>query len=140
MGEGLSINNPRYRSLVRYPRSPIFRDWIQTFTSSGDTTMNIQLPMIAGVLSTVLFAAGTLPMVLKACVTKDLASYSFTNLLMANIGNMVHAIYVFNLPPGPIWILHAFYIATTALMFVLYLRYGRRPAALQVPAGIAESA
>jgi len=102
--------------------------------------MDIQLTMIAGVVSTVLFAAGTLPMVLKAYMTKDLASYSFSNLLMANIGNMVHAIYVFSLPPGPIWILHAFYIATTGLMLMLYLRYGRSPSAPQVPVGVAESA
>ncbi len=82
--------------------------------------------MIAGVISTIVFAAGTLPMVVKACVTRDLASYSFANLLMANIGNMVHAVYVFSLPPGPIWILHGFYIATTGLMLALYLRYGRK--------------
>ncbi|MDG0868014.1 hypothetical protein [Candidatus Lucifugimonas marina] len=102
--------------------------------------MDIQLPMIAGLLSTVLFAAGTLPMVLKAYVTKDLASYSFSNLLMANVGNMVHAVYVFSLPPGPIWILHIFYIATTGLMLLLYLRYGRRASAPQIPVGLSESA
>ena len=101
--------------------------------------METQIPMIAGMISTVLFAAGTLPMVFKACITRDLASYSFANLLMANIGNMVHAIYVFSLPPGPIWILHGFYIATTALMLALYLRYGRKPASAEVVAGLAET-
>lgn len=100
--------------------------------------MEAQIPMFAGIISTVLFAAGTLPMVLKACVTRDLASYSFANLLMANIGNLVHAVYVFSLPPGPIWILHAFYIATTALMLAPYLRFGRRPARIETSPGLAK--
>jgi hypothetical protein len=36
-------------------------------------------------------------------------------------------VYVFSLPPGPIWLLHAFHLVTTGLMLVWYLRYERRP-------------
>ena len=95
--------------------------------------MDIQMPVIAGMISTILFAGSTLPMVIKAATTRDLTSYSFANLVMANVGNMVHAVYVFSLPPGPIWLLHAFYILTTGLMLGLYLRYGRKP----TPASVA---
>jgi hypothetical protein len=35
--------------------------------------------------------------------------------------------YVFNLPAGPIWLLHAFYLVTTGLMLVWYLRYEWQP-------------
>ena len=94
--------------------------------------MDIQMPVIAGMISTILFAGSTLPMVIKAATTRDLTSYSFANLVMANVGNMVHAVYVFSLPPGPIWLLHAFYILTTGLMLGLYLRYGRKSAPASV--------
>lgn len=48
---------------------------------------------------------------------------------MANVGNVVYAVYVLSLPFGPIWFLHAFNQASTAAMLVWYLRYavGRRP-------------
>ena len=35
------------------------------------------------------------------------------------------------LPPGPIWLLHAFYLVTTALMLAWYLRYEWRPGILK---------
>lgn len=82
------------------------------------------LPLLAGITSTVIFAGSTLPMVGKAWRTRDLRSYSLGNLVLANVGNAVHAVYVFSLPPGPIWLLHAFNLATTALMLVWFLRYG----------------
>src|SRR5699024_5458080 len=56
------------------------------------------LPVLAGTLSTVLFASSTLPMVIKAARTKDLSSYSLGNLVLANVGNAVHSVYVFSLP------------------------------------------
>ena len=46
----------------------------------------------------------------KAVRSKDLASYSRSNLVLANVGNAVYSVYVFNLPPGPIWMLHTFYV------------------------------
>jgi uncharacterized protein with PQ loop repeat len=96
-----------------------------------DTAMGIHLPVIAGVISTVLFASSTLPMVLKAYRTKDLKSYSLGYLLLSNVGNVFYSIYVFDMPPGPIWLLHTFYLFTTGLMLVWYLRYERLPALRQ---------
>ena len=87
------------------------------------------LPMIAGMISTSIFVVSYLPMLVKAARTKDLSSYSLGSFLLANAGNLVHSIYVFSLPVGPIWALHSFYLLTTALMLAWYLRYvpRRRP-------------
>jgi hypothetical protein len=86
--------------------------------------MEIQvLQLIAGVVSSVTFASSSLPMVFKAFRTRDLRSYSFGNIGLANLGNLVHWVYVLGLPFGPIWFLHAFSTITTALMLVGYLRY-----------------
>ena len=85
--------------------------------------MDTNLPVIAGSISTIIFAFSTLQMLVKAFRTKDLSSYSLGNILLANVGNVVHSIYVFHLPPGPIWLLHSFYLVTTGLMLVWYLRY-----------------
>jgi hypothetical protein len=65
----------------------------------------------------------TLPMLLKAFHTKDLKSYSFTNIMLSNIGNLIYAMYVYSLPVGPVWALHGFNLVTTGLMLFWYLRY-----------------
>ena len=83
------------------------------------------IPVIAGIASTIVFAASVLPMVVKAWRTRDLRSYSRGNLVLANIGNGVHSVYVFALPRGPIWVLHSFYVITSALMLLWSVRYGR---------------
>lgn len=88
--------------------------------------MNAELPVIAGTISTTIFAFATLPMLVKAARTKDLSSYSIGNIGLANLGNVIHSVYVFSLPMGPIWLLHAFYLVSTALMLVWWLRYARR--------------
>lgn len=85
--------------------------------------METNLPVIAGTISTTIFVLSTLPMLLKAFQTKDLRSYSLGNILLANVGNVVHSVYVFSLPLGPIWLLHSFYLVTTGLMLFWYLRY-----------------
>jgi hypothetical protein len=85
--------------------------------------MDIGVPTVAGTIATVIFAAGTLPMVVKAARTKDLRSYSGSHIVLSNVGNAVHSLYVFSLPAGPIWALHGFYLTTTAMMLVWYLRY-----------------
>ena len=51
---------------------------------------NSNLPLMAGALSTTIFALSTLPMLFKAFRTKDLSSYSLGNILLANVGNVVH--------------------------------------------------
>ncbi len=83
--------------------------------------------MLAGIVSTVIFALSTLPMLVKAGRTKDLQSYSLGNILLANTGNLVHSVYVFSLPPGPIWVLHSFYLLSTGLMLFWYVRYTKSP-------------
>ena len=93
--------------------------------------MDINLPMIAGFISTTLFALGTLPMLTKAFHTKNLASYSLGNILMSNVGHLIYSIYVLNLPPGPIWFLHGYNLLSTGLMLVWYLKYEGLPLQLR---------
>ena len=81
------------------------------------------LAVLAGIASTALFVASTLPMLAKARRTRDLASYSLGNLLLANVGNLVHSVYVLSLPVGPIWALHGFYTASSLMMLAWFLRY-----------------
>ncbi len=89
--------------------------------------METNLPTIAGFISTALFAVGTLPMLIKAFRTKDLASYSLGNFLLGNVGNIIYSIYVFHLPVGPVWFLHSYNLVTTGLMLVWYLKYEGLP-------------
>jgi hypothetical protein len=97
------------------------------------------IPVLAGAVSTVIFAGSALPMLVKAARTKDLGSYSLGNILLSNLGNVVHSVYVFHLPAGPAWVLHTFYLLSTALMLAWYLRYtdapisGRRPRLVRSP-------
>jgi uncharacterized protein with PQ loop repeat len=93
--------------------------------------METSLPTIAGFISTALFALVTLPMLSKAFRSKNLASYSFGNILLSNIGNLIYSIYVFQLPPGPIWFLYLYNLVSTGLMLVWYLRYEGLPQRLQ---------
>ena len=85
--------------------------------------MNSLIPVVAGAVSTAIFAASALLMLMKAFRTKDLKSYSLPNIALSNVGNVIHSVYVYSLPPGPIWALHGFYLVTTGLMLLWYLRY-----------------
>jgi hypothetical protein len=87
--------------------------------------MDATVPLLAGTVSTTVFAGSVLPMLVKAVRSRDLSSYSLANLALANFGNLVHSVYVFSLPPGPIWVLHAFYLLSTGLMLAWYVRWGR---------------
>ena len=88
--------------------------------------MTVSLSVLAGSVSTAMFVASALPMLIKAARTKDLGSYSVGNLVLANLGNLVYAIYVFSLPAGPIWALHSFYMVSSFAMLVMWLNYRRR--------------
>jgi len=90
--------------------------------------MGTSLPVVAGAVATIVFAASALPMLGKARRTKDLRSYSRSNLVLANVGNLVYTVYVFSLPPGPIWLLHTFYVVSSALMLLWSLRFAPRRA------------
>ena len=82
-----------------------------------------ELAVVAGVMSTTLFVVSYLPMLHRAVRTKDLASYSRPSLVLANVGNVIQAVYVYSLPVGPIWFLHSFYLVASALMLTLHLRH-----------------
>lgn len=85
--------------------------------------MELNVSLVAGAVSTAIFAGSALPMLHKAFTTRNMKSYSLPSLLLANTGNLVHSLYVFSLPPGPIWALHSFHLITTALMLVWYVRH-----------------
>jgi uncharacterized protein with PQ loop repeat len=101
--------------------------------------MDPSIPVLAGSVSTVIFALSTLPMLIKAGRSKDLGSYSLGNIVLANIGNVIYSVYVFQLPAGPVWALHTFYLISTALMLWWYLRYAarRRRRGDHIPASVA---
>jgi len=92
-------------------------------------------PLIAGSVSTVIFATSYMPMLVKAVRTKDLSSYSPTQLVLTNFGNVLYSAYVFSLPLGPIWALHSFYLVTTALMLARYFRYRPRQTVANIDGG-----
>jgi uncharacterized protein with PQ loop repeat len=85
----------------------------------------MDIPLIAGTVSTVVFAVSNLPMLRKALRTRDVSSYSLSSVAMINAANAVYSLYVFSLPFGPIWGLHTFYLVSCAIMLVLCLRVHR---------------
>ena len=85
-----------------------------------------QAALIAGTISTIIFATSHVPMLVQAIRTRDLRSYSATNLALVNLGNAVHWLYIQSLPPGPIWFLHGFYTLVSVVMLLLYIRHRSR--------------
>jgi uncharacterized protein with PQ loop repeat len=85
-----------------------------------------QIMLLAGTISTSIFAVSHIPMLIRAFRTKDLRSYSPANLVLSNIGNAFHWLYIASLPFGPIWFLHSFYTLTAAIMLLWYLQHRRR--------------
>jgi uncharacterized protein with PQ loop repeat len=88
-----------------------------------------ELALLAGSAAAATFMISQLPMLIKASRTKNLTSYSFANIGLANCGNLLYAVYVVNVPVGPVWAVHGFNLTTSGLMLFWYLRYGRRPRA-----------
>lgn len=84
---------------------------------------DITLATLAGMISTSLFVVSMIPMLVKAARTRDLKSYSFSHLVLTNVGNLFHWLYVAHLPFGPIWFLHSFHTFVAAAMFICYIRY-----------------
>ena len=84
--------------------------------------------LIAGSISTLLFASSNLPMLFKVYKTRDMRSYSFTYIAMNNVGNIFHWLYVSSLPLGPIWLLHGFFTVTALLLLIGYWRCERSSA------------
>jgi hypothetical protein len=81
------------------------------------------LQLFAGFTSSSIFIASNLPMVYKALRTRNLRSYSLGQIALANLGNLIHWIYIGGLPWGPIWALHTFNTLVTVFMLACYLRY-----------------
>lgn len=88
---------------------------------------NINLQIAAGIVSTTIFTISNIPMLAKAAKTHDLKSYSFSNIALGNIGNLLHWAYICYLPFGPIWFLHGFYTISSIVMLFWYLHYEDRP-------------
>ncbi|GAA1767631.1 hypothetical protein [Agromyces humatus] len=85
----------------------------------------MDIPILAGTISTVVFAVSNLPMLRKALRTRDVTSYSLSSMLMINAANVAYSWYVFSLPFGPIWALHTFYLVSCGIMLVLCVRARR---------------
>ena len=94
--------------------------------------------MLAGVVSTLMFVASNLPMVVRAARTRDLTSYSRGYLVLVNAGNAVYTLYVASLPAGPIWLLHLVYTAVSAFMLLAHVCWA--PAKNLAAAGFARTA
>jgi len=58
--------------------------------------MKFGIPAIAGAISTLIFALSSFPMLYKAGKSKEPGSYSLGNILLSNIGNPIHSVYVFS--------------------------------------------
>ena len=86
----------------------------------------MDIAIIAGTVSTVVFAVSNLPMLRKALRTRDVSSYSLTSMAIINAANAVYSLYVFSLPLGPIWALHTFYLVSCGIMLLLCLTSSRR--------------
>jgi uncharacterized protein with PQ loop repeat len=87
----------------------------------------MEIQVLAGSIAGMIFASGSMNMLLKAWRTKDIGSYSLGFILFNNIGNLVYWLYVISLPFGPIWLMHSFYTITMLLMLIWYVLY-RKPA------------
>ena len=98
----------------------------------------MDIPIVAGTVSTVVFAVSNLPMLRKALRTRDVSSYSLSSLAMINAANVVYSLYVFTLPIGPIWALHTFYVVSCAIMLALCLRQRRPSVGRVAPLGRAQ--
>ena len=86
--------------------------------------MDLQLlSTIAGAISSFIFAGSNIPMLWKVYRTRDVRSYSWLNVLMVNIGNLLYWFYVSTLPFGPIWMLHTFYTIASGILLILYARF-----------------
>lgn len=84
---------------------------------------NQTVHILAGSISSLFFISSNLPMLVKAFKTKNLRSYSFSQILLNNLGNVIYWFYISSLPLGPIWVMHSFYTVTSILMLLGYIRY-----------------
>lgn len=84
------------------------------------------IQIMAGLVSSKIFAISTLTMLLKTMRTKNVDSFSLSSLVLSNIGNIVYWLYVISLPFGPIYFLHGFYTIAMVIMLLFYVGYHNR--------------
>jgi len=84
------------------------------------------IDIIAGVLSSIIFASSTLSMLMKVVRTHDVDSYSLSSIILNNLGNLVYWLYIFSLPVGPIYFLHLFYTIAMIAMLLYFVLYHHR--------------
>ena len=90
-----------------------------------------KVQIAAGSIAGLIFALGSVNMLLKAWQTKDLRSYSLGQLLLNNVGNLLYWLYVVSLPFGPIYFMHGFFTFVSLLMLAWYFAYRSAPVNLQ---------
>ena len=93
-----------------------------------------EMQMVSGSVAGVIFAMGSLNMVIKAWQTKDLSSYSLGQMVLNNVGNLFYWLYVISLPIGPIYFMHGFFTIVSLLMLVWYFAYQTAPASRRISA------
>lgn len=87
-----------------------------------------QVQVIAGAAAGLIFAAGSVDMLIKAWRTRDLRSYSLGQLVLNNVGSAFYWLYVVSLPFGPIYFMHGFFTLVSLLMLIGYVGYRPAPA------------
>jgi uncharacterized protein with PQ loop repeat len=87
-----------------------------------------QIQVIAGASAGLIFAAGSLDMLVKAWRTKDLRSYSLRQMVLNTVGSVFYWLYVISLPFGPIYFMHGFFTLVSLLMLIGYFAYRPAPA------------
>lgn len=86
-----------------------------------------QMQMVAGSVAGLIFALGSVDMLVKAWRTKDLRSYSLGQIVLNNAGNLFYWLYVLSLPFGPIYFMHGFFTLVSLLMLLWYFLYQAAP-------------
>src|SRR5262245_26707160 len=86
-----------------------------------------QIQVVAGSLAGLIFAVGSVDMVVKAWRTKDLRSYSLGQIVLNNVGNVFYWLYILSLPFGPIYFMHGFFTLVSLLMLTWYFTYRTAP-------------
>jgi hypothetical protein len=97
------------------------------FQPDSEATEMEQTQMVAGSVAGLIFAAGSMDMLVKAWRTKDLRSYSLGQIVLNNLGNLFYWLYVVSLPFGPIYFMHGFFSLVSLLMLIWYFAYRTAP-------------
>ena len=87
-----------------------------------------EIQVVSGTVAGLIFAMGSINMVIKAWQTKDLRSYSLSQLVLNNVGNLFYWLYVVSLPLGPIYFMHGFFTLVSLLMLIWYFAYPKASA------------